>query len=327
MRYAHLTREQRYQISCLHREAMSKSAIAERIGCHRSTVYRELSRNRTEKGYQAAPADQLARRRRSKASSLPRIPAERWAQVDVLLIEDWSPEQIRGRWRLEGKPLISAERIYQHIAADRRRGGDLWTHRRHPKPYRRSRLRPGRYSKARSIHERPARVATRAEPGHWEGDSMRGSQHSAGIATWIERSTRMVRIAPLPDASADAMMRATLTLLGSLGPLVKTITMDRGTEFAEYQLMEIALDAKAYFADPYCAWQRGSNENINGLLRQYLPRDRDFRTITAAEAQRIEDKLNNRPRKVLGYRTPNECAMRYCDRLNTARAKRHRART
>jgi len=305
MNYRHLTREQRYQISSLRREGLTLQRIAEHVDCHRSTVSRELRRNLT-KGYQPDRAHRLAQDRRRRASTRPRIDAAAWVEIEARLREEWSPEQIAGRARYQRRGAASHERIYQYIAADRAAGGTLWRHRRRRKPYRRSRTQPGRYALARSIHERPAAVERRLRIGHWEFDTMRGSSGRAAVVTMVERKSRLIRLVKVPHKTARAVSRAVISALAPIGMRVMSFTMDRGSEFAEHALIETALTAKAYFADAYCAWQRGSNEQHNGLVRQYLPRRIALRGVNQEQIDDIENKLNNRPRKTLGYRTPLE---------------------
>ena len=229
-----------------------------------------------------------------------------WLEIEARLREEWSPEQIAGRARYEKRSAASHERIYQYIAADRAAGGTLWRHRRRRKPYRRSRTQPGRYALARSIHERPAAVDRRLRIGHWELDTMRGSSGRAAVVTMVERKSRLIRLVRVSRKTARAVSRAVISALAPIGARVMSFTMDRGSEFADHALIESVLGAKAYFADAYCAWQRGSNEQHNGLVRQYLPRRIALRGVNQEQIDNIENKLNNRPRKTLGYRTPLE---------------------
>lgn len=305
MNYRHLTQEQRYQIQGLLRAGFANRSIATQIGCHPSTVSRERRRNGSGE-YEAATAQRRAVERRFAASSIPRIDATTWREVERAVREDWSPEEIAGRRRQQRRRRVSHERIYQHIAADRLAGGTLWRHLRQRKRRYRRRCVPGRFPQARSIHERPAHVEQRRQAGHWESDTMVGSTGIAALVTSVERKSRFVRLKRVTSRKARPVTHALLAKLAPLAGLVKSLTFDRGSEFAEHALIECALGVTTYFADPYCAWQRGTNENTNGLLRQYFPRSRDLATVTDAEVDRIERKLNNRPRKALGFRTPSE---------------------
>lgn len=300
MTYAHLSREERYQIQVLH-GPFSCRQIAEQLGRSPSTIAREIARNKGRDGYDAKQAHASSRRRRHAASSCPRISLSAWRAIEERIREQWSPEQIAG----SGEIAVSHERIYQHIAEDRQRGGTLWKQLRRRKRRRhrcgtpRERQRFG----GRRIHQRPALVEARHRVGDWEGDTIVG-QGAARIVTLVERKTGFVRLRRVACGEAMPTLKAIVHALHPLRARVCTLTLDNGSEFAEHQLMDLALDAKTYFADPFAAWQRGSNENLNGLLRQYLPKGCDLGKITDEELQRIEDRLNRRPRKRLGYRTP-----------------------
>jgi IS30 family transposase len=234
--------------------------------------------------------------------ALPRIDAQTWAVVEACLHEDWSPEQIAG----EGEVAVSHERIYQHIAADRQRGGSLWQHLRRRKRQRHHRCGTPRERQrfgGKRIHERPAVVDQRARVGDWEGDTIVG-KGTARIVTLVDRKSGWARLRKVPDGTATAVAEAVLSILHPVRARVHTLTWDNGSEFAEHRLIDIGLEAQSYFAMPYSSWQRGCNENLNGLLRQYFPKGCDLGKFTDKEIQQIEDKLNRRPRKRLRYRTP-----------------------
>ncbi len=299
-----LNLQERYRIHALFQAGHSRSCIGAMLGRNRSTISRELRRNRGPQGYEPEQAQRVSDRRRSCASQRPRIDRERIDQIEALLAEDLSPEQIAGRSK-----LASHEWIYQHIYADQRRGGTLFKHLRRRRRRRRQRgLRDGRGQLLHRRHwsTRPAVVEARSRLGDWELDTMRASQGKAVVVTMTERRSRLHLLAHSPDGTADNVMRAIVRRLGRLRRHVHTLTSDNGKEFAEHQLVACALKADFYFADPYSAWQRGSNENANGLVRQYLPRKLDFSTITDAKLRWIEQRLYNRPRKVLGFKTPLE---------------------
>ncbi len=303
MNYTHLSQEERYQIRWLRRGGWSLEAIGSELHRSAGTISRELRRNaKPDGGYDNRHAQRQATHRRHAASSLPRISAETWYAVEARLREEWSPEQIAGT----GEVAISVERIYQHIAADRQHGGTLWQHLRRRKRRRRHRCGTPRERQrfgGRRIHERPAIVEQRGRVGDFEGDTIVG-KGSARIVTLVDRKSGWVRLCKVPDGTATAVAEAVLSVLHPVRARVHTLTWDNGSEFAEHPLMDIALEAQSYFAMPYSSWQRGCNENFNGLLRQYLPKGCDLGTFTNDEIQRIEDKLNRRPRKRLGYRTP-----------------------
>lgn len=302
MSYQHLTQSQRYQIATLHQSGVSTRNIGRHVECHHSTVAREVHRNSHDGSYRAARAQREAVRRRHDASSHPRIDATTWATVEEYLREDWSPEQIAGR----GVAQVSHERIYRYIAEDRCKGGDLWTHRRRRR--RRRRIGTSRERQrfhGRRIQERPASVDKRQCVGHWEGDSVVG-KGAIRLITLVERKSLYIRLRRVLNGTADAANAAIIHALYPLRCCVQTLTQDNGSEFAGHALVDIVLGARTYFADPHSPWQRGRNENANGLVRQYLPKGTSMDTLTDEQLQIIEDKLNNRPRKTLGFRTPSE---------------------
>jgi IS30 family transposase len=303
MSYAHLSQEERYQIRWLRKGGWSLEAIGEELKRAASTISRELRRNaKPEGGYDNRQAQRQAVQRRHAASALPRIDAQTWLAVEARLREDWSPEQIAG----VDEVAISVERIYQHIAADRRHGGSLWQHLRRRKRRRRHRCGTPRERQrfgGKRIDERPPIVEQRGRVGDWEGDTIVG-KGTARIVTLVDRKSGWARLRKVPDGTATAVAEAVLSILHPVRARVHTLTWDNGSEFAEHQLMDVGLEAKSYFAMPYSSWQRGCNENLNGLVRQYLPKGCDLGKFTDEQIQQIEDKLNRRPRKRLGYQTP-----------------------
>lgn len=306
-RYSHLTQEQRYQISALLKEKTSLSRIAQILGVHKSTICRELQRNKGARAYFPAQAHRIALgRRQDKAPK--RIPKHTWQIVEERLRLHWSPEQIAGWLRAQKLPGVSHERIYQHVARDRLHNGTLYRHLRHGKK-RRSRY--GSYRRATSIanrvsiEQRPAIVENRERTGDWEADTVIGKGPQA-LLTLVERRSRMTRIAKLPRRGAEEVLAAALKTLQPLGEKVLTITSDNGSEFARHEMIAHTLKASFFFSHPYCAWERGLNENTNGLIRQYFPKKSSFEEVTDEDIQNLMDKLNNRPRKALGFKTPNE---------------------
>lgn len=304
--YKQLTREQRYQIKALLETGQTPTVIASVIGVHRSTITRELKRNRGQRGYRPKQAHQKALKRR-KGKSRARISGAVWSLVAERLQEDWSPEQISGRLRRQGI-LISHEHIYQYVYADKRAGGTLWQHLRHPKKYRKragGRDRRGKIPNRRLIDERPAIVAERARIGDWEADLVLGANRKGVALTLTERKSRFTLLRTLASKHAQPIREAIIALLKGDARL-KTITFDNGKEFAEHEQIARALNVDCYFAHPYASWERGTNENTNGLIRQYLPKKRSLNNISMTEEVKIMDKLNLRPRKCLGFRTPYE---------------------
>jgi IS30 family transposase len=303
MHYTHLSQETRYQIQSLHDGGWSLREIGEHVSRDPGTISREIHRNKDDEGYAAKRAHQRSVQRRVAASAQPRIDAAHWPIVEGQLAQGWSPEQIAGR----GDVAVSCERIYQYIAADRQRGGTLWTglrgrkRRRHRCGTPRQRQRFG----GRRIAERPAVVETRQRFGDWEGDTILGKGLDR-IVTLVERKSGLLRMRHVANGEAASTLRAVVHALYPISLRVHTLTWDNGSEFAEHALIDIALGATSYFADPYSSWQRGTNENTNGLVRQYLPKGCHLGDFTEAQIQHIEDQLNRRPRKRLGFRTPQE---------------------
>ena len=304
--YAQLTREQRYQIKALLDTDVSQGKIAEVISVSRSTISRELKRNSGKRGYRPNQAHEKALARKKKKSK-PRISTEIWVLVEKELREDWSPEQVSGKLKMSGI-FVSHERIYQYVYADKRRGGILWKHLRHPKKYRKragGRDRRGKIPNRRSIEERPAIVDERSRIGDWEADLILGMNHQGVAVTLTERNSRFTLLRTLPSKHAEPITQAIIELL-KWDERLKTITFDNGKEFAGHEKIASALNADCYFAHPYSSWERGTNENTNGLIRQYLPKSRNLKEVSTEEEMMIMDKLNLRPKKCLGFKTPYE---------------------
>jgi IS30 family transposase len=311
--YLQITREERYTIAGLRRAGLRPAAIARVLGRHRSTVGRELRRNRTvREGYRPRPADWYARDRRSRSRRNRRFTPGDWERVHALLCEDWSPEQISGRLKREKKLAISHETIYRAIWADKEAGGTLYRHLRGARKQRRKRYgrydSRGRLAGKRLISSRPAAAEARTQVGHWEVDTMLGAgQAGPCVLTMVERKTGYVAIGKLRIRRASEVNARATQLIRAQPRPVRTITADNGTEFHEYVALERATKARFYFATPHHAWERGTSENTNGLLRQYLPKRQSMAPLTQHHCNTLAKKLNQRPRKRLGYRTPEEC--------------------
>ena len=308
MSYTQLTRGQRYQIKALMKEGHNQTQIAANLACHKSTVSRELRRNRGLKGYRPYQADELAYDRQCEAYRS-RIAWQTWQQVERLLRQDWSPEQIAGWLKREQQPSVSHEWIYLYVYADKQRGGTLHRHLRSQKKQRKrysGYIRRGQIPNRTSIDKRPKIVASKSRFGDWEVDTIVGARHKGGILSAVERKSKLTRLRKLATKAAAEMKDNTIELLAPLAAKVHTITVDNGKEFCEHELIATGLQARIYFAHPYASWERGLNENTNGLVRQYFPKKYEFARITDKDLQQVEDRLNNRPRKTLGYRTPNE---------------------
>jgi len=305
--YHQLTQAQRYQIYALRKTKHTLAEIAEVLGVDKSSISRELKRNRGKRGYRPQQAQALAIERRSKV--VPRITAKVWKMVESLLKQDWSPEQISGRLKKEQNLHISHEWIYQHILVDNQAGGDLYKHLRCQKK-RRKRYgtydRRGKLPNCRSIEERPAHVNTRKRLGDWEVDTLIGKQQKQAMLTLTERKSRFTVLGKVPRRTARAIRQQVCKLLLPVKDQVHTLTSDHGKEFADHELIAETLQLKFYFAHPYAAWERGTNENTNGLLRQYFPKKSDFKTISNKKIEQTMSKLNFRPRKTLRFKTPFE---------------------
>jgi len=315
MMYRQITFAERYTLGLLRRDGLSPAAIARTLGRHRSTILREVRRNRaTSDGtYRPPLADWYARGRRSRSRRNRQFSGADLQRIRVLLAEHWSPEQVAGRLRLEGRLQISHETIYRYIWVDKAAGGTLYTHLRGARKQRRKRYgrydSRGRVAGKRPITARPAAVETRAQLGHWEADTVVGPGRPC-ILSLVERKTGYVVIGKLRARTTDAVNDRAIALIHAQPRRVRTITADHGTEFHGYAAIERATPARFYFATPHHAWERGTNENTNGLIRQYLPKRRSMATLTQQDCDRIAAQLNRRPRKRLGYRTPEECYAR-----------------
>ena len=308
MSYTQLTREQRYQIYILHQEGHKQTRIAAALGFHKSTISRELRRNCGQKGYRPNQANEKALSRRCLGHRS-RIKQVTWERVELLLQLQWSPEQIHGRLRLEKQPTVSAQWIYQHISADKKRGGTLHRHLRSQKKQRKRYAGDSRRAQIpnrTSIDKRPKIVANKGRLGDWESDTIIGARHRGVILSCNERKSKLTLLRKVKSKGALEVKRAFVDLLAPLADKVFTVTVDNGKEFCEHKAMAAQLGTRIYFAHPYASWERGLNENTNGLVRQYFPKKTDFSQLTAAEVQRVQARLNNRPRKTLGFRTPNE---------------------
>ena len=306
--YTQLTHEQRYQIYALKKAELNQTEIAMVIGVHKSTISRELRRNAGLKGYRPKQAHQVCLERRySKAN--PRITTVTWQLIESLLREDWSPEQI-SNWLAKSSNLtVSHEWIYQHVLTDKYYGGSLYKHLRCQKKRRKrygQYTRRGQIPNQQSIDQRPAIVDSRNRYGDWEVDTVIGRHHKQALVTLVERKSSLTLIAKVTRKTAENVATAIIELLKPLSSWVHTITADNGREFAQHERIARELNTKFYFAHPFASWERGINENTNGLIRQYFPKKHNFISITQKQVERVMDKLNNRPRKKLGFKTPNE---------------------
>jgi len=308
MRYTQLTQEERYQIAALLKAEHDQTEIAMILRRHKSTISREIRRNRGLRGYRPQQAQRLTEERRQTKVQTS-IPRSLWQQVERLLREDWSPEQITLWLKAEYNVSISHEWIYQYILQDKVDGGALYHHLRCQKKRRKrygSYNRRGQLIDRISIDERPAIVDKRSRIGDWELDTIIGKNHKQALVSLTERKTRYTLIQKVKRKTAESVADAIIKLLTPFTDRVLTMTSDNGKEFAEHKKVASKLNAKFYFAHPYASWERGLNENTNGLIRQYFPKGSDFTNITQKEINRAMNRLNNRPRKCLGIKTPNQ---------------------
>ena len=278
--------------------------IAELLGRHKSTISRELRRNAGFRGYRPKQACELALKRSESSRNASTIAPSVKEQVNALLQLQWSPEQIAG------KLAVSHETLYQHVYADKSQGGKLWKnlrcHKQKRKRYAGGRDRRGQIPNRRPLSERPVHIEGRKQVGHWECDTVIGANHKQAIVTVVERKSGYAVIAKVSNKTADLVGAAIIRMLKPFEARVKTLTYDNGKEFCGHAKIDEALSSTGYFARPFASWERGSNENFNGLLRQYVPKKRLMESVTDEEIKMIENRLNNRPRKRLGFKTPAE---------------------
>ena len=308
--YQHLTREERYTIERMSKEGYAQNSIAKCLKRSEATVSRELRRNRGQRGYRFQQADEKARLRRFEKRKRIKFSDEVQWKVEKHLREDWSPEQVSGYLKKTGEDTVSHERIYQHVYRDHRHGGTLYRHLRHQRKRRRNRLgrrdRRGRIANRVSIDERPASVDRKHFYGDWEADLVMGKNNEGAVLTLVERKGKYCLIHPLENKRSDEVALAMAATLQPFIGKIRSITVDNGKEFSGHEMVAQCLDTKIYFAHPYASWERGLSENTNGLIRQYLPKDMSLRALTLETCQTIEEKLNSRPRKTLGFNSPND---------------------
>lgn len=308
--YKQLTYEQRCQISALKKSGFSQREIAEIVETSQATISRELARNTGQRGYRHKQAQEKSEQRRKDARKPSKMTPRMVSEIESKLRLEWSPMQISGWFLINKQLLISHECIYLHIWSNKRVGGDLYTHlrcqgkkynkRRHGKSTR------GHIKNRVCIDDRPSVVDEKSRIGDWEIDTVIGKGHSGALVTIVERVMKFTVSAQVKSKSAKDVTAATIALLKPFKKLVHTITADNGKEFAYHEEISAALSADIYFAHPYSSWERGLNENTNGLLRQYFPKCTDFRKVTQREVKRAVNRLNSRPRECLGFKTPDQ---------------------
>ena len=312
--YRQLTEEDRIEIYAMKQAGNGQNIIAAALGVHPSTISRELARNTGLRGYRPKQAQQGALHRRFTARKAVKMTPETINYIESKLREEHSPEQIAERMKLDPGwhgPTVSHERIYQYVWQDKARNGMLYKHLRiggtkQRRKRRNSRDMRGTIKNRVGIQERPKIVERKIRIGDWEGDTVVGKNHRGALVTLVDRKSKLTLIGKVDRYTAEAVEKTIISLMELLPRRNYTLTVDNGKEFASHESVADALQIKVYFADPYCAWQRGLNENTNGLIRQYVPKGSNVRSLTYRQINHIMDRLNNRPRKSLGFLTPSE---------------------
>lgn len=317
MKYTQLTSDERYTLARLKAQRFSQADIARILGRHPSTISRELRRNATthDGAYRADKAIQYTHARRGRSRRNRQFSHAEFRQVIRLLKKRLSPEQISAVLHQTQQLSISTETIYAYIRRDRRQGGTLYRYLRQAGKQRRKRYRSpdsrGKLRGKRSIHDRPKAANNRSRIGHWEGDTVMGPAGSKPcIVTLVERKSGYLMIGKLDDRTVASTNQRLRQLIARAPEQFKTITVDNGTEFHGYEDLEKVTGARFYFADPYHSWQRGTSENTNGLIRQYLPKGVSMEDLTQQQCNAIANEINNRPRKRYGWKTPAELFLR-----------------
>jgi IS30 family transposase len=310
MSYGHLSLGERHYIEIEHKAGTSMNQIAKALRRSQSTLSREISRNAGQRGYRHKQANRLAEQRHKNKPKSVKLTEAIKQLIHGYLKQDWSPEQVAGRLEKEGIIKLHHETIYQYILVDKAAGGTLYKHLRHQnKTYRK------RYGSAHNrtgipnrvdIEQRPEEANERKRVGDWEADTIIGKNHKGAIVTLDDRKSKLRLAAPLQSKKAQDVKQAAIALLQPIKPFVKTITFDNGKEFTLHEPIANALECETYFAKPYHSWERGQNENANGLLRQYFPKTMELDDVPMKQVFEAIDNLNSRPRKCLGFKTPYE---------------------
>jgi len=308
--YKHLTYEKRCQIEALKKSGIRKNKIANIVEVHPSSIGRELKRNIGLRGYRHCQAQQNAKTRRQSRGPR-KFKGEVLAYVERGLQKGWSPEQIAGRMKTEGLAVqVSHEWIYRHIWADKAKGGQLYTFlRRKAKKYcRRKHLNAGRghIPNRVGIENRPQIVENKSRFGDFELDTVIGRHHKGALVTAVDRATKYTVIRQVENKTSELVSQVLMEGLQGFKGKLYTLTADNGKEFAGHQQVSSQLAASFYFARPYHSWERGLNEHTNGLIRQYFPKKTDLRRVKPEDVTKVQQLLNTRPRKVLGFKTPQE---------------------
>jgi IS30 family transposase len=310
MAYKQLTLEQRYGLKAFMQAGFTIPEISKELSVHKSTLYREIKRNTGKRGYRPKQANIKAQERRYGSRKNSRLTTDMIVRIVYLLRLDLSPEQVSGYLKRNHDTHISHETIYKYILTNKANGGDLYKHLRHFSKKRKKRYgsndRRGQIPGRISIDERPEIVDLKERIGDWEIDTIIGKNHKGALVTAVERKTKFTCIRRVPNKRADIVANALIDMLSPFEDKVHTLTKDNGKEFSQHLKVAKALEAYVYFAHPYHSWERGLNENTNGLIRQYFPKNCSFDNITPEDVTFVQNRLNLRPRKSLNYKTPME---------------------
>ena len=306
-RYYQTGQEERYEIYAFRKAGISQKEIAKSLNRDPSSISRELKRNAGKRSYRPKQAHEKASSRRFSAT---RIDVEVIEFVKKKIRDEWSPEQISGWLKKHSGRTVSHEWIYQYVWKNKASGGLLFRNLRHAQKKKKKRYgsndKRGQIKNRVSIDERPKIVEKKSRIGDWEIDTVIGKNHKGGLVTIVDRKSKLTLIAQVDRKQSILVKEATLMLLNPLKSISHTITADNGKEFASHEDVASSLKLSYFFAHPYSSWERGLNENTNGLIRQYFPKGTNFQKVTQMEVEKVAEKLNNRPRKTLNYKTPKE---------------------
>jgi transposase, IS30 family len=326
-KFKQITNVERHQIKVLLDSEFTFFEIAKKLNRAPSTITREIQRNTPKRGrgfgiYNPNRAQiKTEIRHESKHKHRKLTPEIKWA-ICRWILDDWSPEQITGRAAKDGTSMVSHETIYKFIYKDRRNGGQLYTHlrRRHRQRRKRKNLYDSRgiIQNRIFIDRRPAAANNKSRVGHFEGDTIVGKDHKGAIVSLTEMKTKYQFVCKVQERSANEVQKSIEMLLGKHYPWIKTLTVDNGKEFTNHEQLAKNLNFNVFFCDPYSPWQRGLNENQNGLIRQYIPKSTSFENLMDHDIANIASRLNNRPRKTLGFETPKEALNKYLCKNNFA---------
>ncbi len=312
--YQQLTEEERIDIYAMRQEGKTIAQIAEALGRHRATISREINRNSGQRNYRPKQAHRKAEERRTSKRKAVKMTEPTLAYIHEKLTIEWSPDQISKMMRLDpqytGRP-VSHERIYMYIWEDKRNGGTLYEQLRignkakYRKRYGKNDYR-GKIPNRKDIDKRPAIVDEKNRIGDWEADLVVGAGASGYLVTLVDRVSKLTLIGHVRYKTSESVTEEILRMMRPHKDFVTTITFDNGREFSGHDILALALGCDCYFAKPYHSWERGLNENTNGLIRQYLPKKVPFPPISRSQLTFIMDRLNTRPRKLLDYATPSK---------------------